>query len=253
MAHSRGGQMLVLMVGMGSLFLLVGLGLVVLRDYLANTFRDPEEVERYLHLDLLASVPRYEADNAHLVTEAYQNLRTALLFARHDERGQVVLVTGTAPQEGKTTTIVNLAKLLAGSGEKTIVLDCDLRRAQLHHRLALDRERIAIGGFEGQRLVGQLDRLTVELLLDRHLRHRHEGRSVFRINDQRRFKRVVGFDEFSLSQKGFALLQIFHRAGRDLVVRALAGDRDRQGRGRNSEAQNERCQTHHHLQPIAHA
>jgi capsular exopolysaccharide synthesis family protein len=120
--------------------LVVGLGLVVLRDYLANTFRDPEEVERYLHLDLLASVPRYEADNAHLVTEAYQNLRTALLFARHDERGQVVLVTGTAPQEGKTTTIVNLAKLLAGSGEKTIVLDCDLRRAQLHHRLELSRE-----------------------------------------------------------------------------------------------------------------
>ncbi len=120
--------------------LMAGLGLVVLRDYLANTFRDPEEVERYLHIDLLASVPRYEAENAHLVTEAYQNLRTALLFARRDERGQVVLVTGTAPQEGKTTTIVNLAKLLAGSGERTIVLDCDLRRAQLHHRLELSRE-----------------------------------------------------------------------------------------------------------------
>ncbi len=120
--------------------LLLGLGLVVLRDFLANTFRDPEEVERYLHLDLLASVPRYDEENAHLVTEAYQNLRTALIFARHDERGQVVLVTGTAPQEGKTTTIVNLAKLLAGSGEKTIVLDCDLRRAQLHHRLELQRE-----------------------------------------------------------------------------------------------------------------
>ncbi len=120
--------------------LVAGLGLVVLRDYLANTFRDPEEVERYLHLDLLASVPRYEAENAHLVTEAYQNLRTALLFARRDERGQVVLITGTAPQEGKTTTLVNLAKLLAGSGERTIVLDCDLRRAQLHQRLELARE-----------------------------------------------------------------------------------------------------------------
>ena len=120
--------------------LALGLGLVVLRDYLANTFRDPEEVERYLHLDLLASVPRYEAENAHLVTEAYQNLRTALLFARRDEAGQVVLVTGTAPQEGKTTTIVNLATLLAGSGERTIVLDCDLRRAQLHHRLEIARE-----------------------------------------------------------------------------------------------------------------
>jgi protein-tyrosine kinase len=74
------------------------------------------------------------------VTEAYQNLRTALLFARGEGEGQVILITGTAPQEGKTTTLVNIAKLLAGAGEKTVVLDCDLRRAQLHHRLGLERE-----------------------------------------------------------------------------------------------------------------
>jgi capsular exopolysaccharide synthesis family protein len=119
--------------------LALGLGLVLLRDFLSNTIRDPEEIERYLHLDLLSAVPRYEADSEHLVTEAYQNLRTALLFARKDEGGQVVLITGTAPQEGKTTTLVNLAKLLAGSGERTIVLDCDLRRAQIHQRLDISR------------------------------------------------------------------------------------------------------------------
>ena len=107
---------------------------------LSNTFRDPEEIERYLHLDVLAAVPRYGAEEAHLVTEAYQNLRTALLFGRKDEAGQVVLITGTAPQEGKTTTLVNMARLLAGSGERTVVLDCDLRRAQLHQRLDLPRE-----------------------------------------------------------------------------------------------------------------
>ena len=128
------------MAGAGLAFgLALGLGLVLLRDFLSNTIRDPEEIERYLHLDLLSAVPRYEADSEHLVTEAYQNLRTALLFARKDEGGQVVLITGTAPQEGKTTTLVNLAKLLAGSGERTIVLDCDLRRAQIHQRLEISR------------------------------------------------------------------------------------------------------------------
>jgi capsular exopolysaccharide synthesis family protein len=120
--------------------LLGGLGLVLARDYLANTIRNPEEVERYLHLDLLAAVPRYEEGDLSLATEAYQNLRTALLFARRDEQGQAVLVTGTAPQEGKTTTIFHLARLLAGAGEKTVVVDCDLRRAQLHQRLGLPRE-----------------------------------------------------------------------------------------------------------------
>jgi capsular exopolysaccharide synthesis family protein len=120
--------------------LLAGVGLVLGRDYLSNTIRDPDEIERYLHLDVLATVPRFEAEEAHLVTEAYQNLRTALLFGRKEERGQVVLITGTAPQEGKTTTLVNMARLLAASGEKTVVLDCDLRRAQLHQRLDLPRE-----------------------------------------------------------------------------------------------------------------
>jgi capsular exopolysaccharide synthesis family protein len=114
--------------------------MVLLRDQLANSIRDPEEIERYLHLDLLAAVPRYEEEHDSLATEAYQNLRTALIFARREERGQIVLVTGTAPQEGKTTTIVNLARLLSGSGEKTVVVDCDLRRAQLHQRLGLTRE-----------------------------------------------------------------------------------------------------------------
>jgi len=85
-------------------------------------------------------VPKYDEANVHLVTEAYQNLRTALIFGRREETGQVVLITGTAPQEGKTTTLVNIAKLLASSGEKAVVADFDLRRAQLHARLGLTRE-----------------------------------------------------------------------------------------------------------------
>ena len=120
--------------------LVLGGGYVLLRDLVENTIKDADDVERYLHLDLLAAVPRYAKDNTQLATEAYQTLRTALLFGRRDENGQVVLITGTAPGEGKTTTLVNVAKLLAVSGESTVVLDFDLRRAQLHTRLGLQRE-----------------------------------------------------------------------------------------------------------------
>lgn len=120
--------------------LALGVGLVLGRDYLDNTVKSPEEVERYLHLDLLAAVPRFDGANKHLVTEAYQNLRTALIFARRDDGGQVVLVTGTAPQEGKTTTVVNTAQLLAAAGERVVVVDFDLRRAQLHDRVGVSRE-----------------------------------------------------------------------------------------------------------------
>src|SRR6185295_6740332 len=88
----------------------------------------------------LAAVPRYGKENQQIATEAYQTLRTALLFARKGDQGQVLLVTGTAPGEGKTTTLLNLAKLLATSGESVVVLDGDLRRATLHQRLSVSRE-----------------------------------------------------------------------------------------------------------------
>jgi capsular exopolysaccharide synthesis family protein len=141
--------------------LVLGVVLLVGRDFLDNTLKDPEEMERFLHLDLLATVPRYGAETVHLVTEAYQNLRTALLFARKDEGGQVVLVTSTAPQEGKTTTLTNIAKLLASSGEKTIVIDCDLRRAQLHTWLGLEREPGFTDHFVGHVDVDALIRSTM--------------------------------------------------------------------------------------------
>ncbi len=120
--------------------LLLGVAAVLLRDFFDNTVKTPEEVERFLRAELLSAVPRYDQESVHLVTEAYQALRTSLLFARAGERGQVVLITGTAPQEGKTTTLINVGKLLASSGEKTLAIDCDLRRAQLHTRLGLARD-----------------------------------------------------------------------------------------------------------------
>jgi succinoglycan biosynthesis transport protein ExoP len=120
--------------------LLLGAGFVLLRDALDNTIKDADDVERRLHVELLATIPRYTHDDTSLATEAYQNLRTALLFSRRGERGQVVLVTGAAPGEGKTTTLLNLGRLLAAAGESTVVIDCDLRRANLHLRLNVPRE-----------------------------------------------------------------------------------------------------------------
>jgi len=119
---------------------LLGAGFVLLRDALDNTIKDADDVERRLHVELLAAIPRYGKEDTSLATEAYQNLRTGLLFSRRGDRGQVVLVTGAAPGEGKTTTLLNLGRLLAAAGESTVVIDCDLRRANLHLRLNVPRE-----------------------------------------------------------------------------------------------------------------
>jgi capsular exopolysaccharide synthesis family protein len=120
--------------------LLLGAAWVLVRDALDDTIKSAADVERHLHLELLASIPRFGRDGAALATEAYQNLRTALLFARRAEGGHVVLVAGTTPGEGKTTTLLNLAKLLAVAGDSVVVVDGDLRRASLHARLGAERE-----------------------------------------------------------------------------------------------------------------
>ena len=120
--------------------LLLGSAFVLVRDALDDTIKDADDVERHLHVELLASIPRFGPEDAALATEAYQNLRTALLFARRGGQGQVVLVTGTAPGEGKTTTLLNVARLLADSGESVVAIDGDMRRANLHLRLDVPRE-----------------------------------------------------------------------------------------------------------------
>ena len=90
--------------------LALGIGLILGRDYLDNTITRSRGGRALPAPRAARGGARATTDaTCHLVTEAYQNLRTALIFARREERGQVVLVTGTAPQEGKTTTLLNLA------------------------------------------------------------------------------------------------------------------------------------------------
>ena len=118
----------------------LGVGLVFFVDYLDNTVRTSDDVEKYLHLNLLAVVPKEGPETERAVREAYQTLRTSLLFSRKSRSANAVLVTSAGPQEGKSCTTVNLAKVLARSGERVIVLDCDLRRPAIHSRLGVSRE-----------------------------------------------------------------------------------------------------------------
>ena len=120
--------------------LLMGVGTVFFLDYMDNTVRTSEDVEQYLRLNLLAIVPK-QSDGTHAaVKEAYQTLRTSLLFSRKSRSANTVLITSAGPQEGKSCTTENLARTLATAGERVIILDCDLRRPAIHQRLNLGRD-----------------------------------------------------------------------------------------------------------------
>jgi polysaccharide biosynthesis transport protein len=149
-----------------------GVGLALLREYLDNTVKTPDDVETLARLPSLAVVPafgdsggsnkrskflkgasanghekRIELVAQHLpksqMSEAFRALRTALLLSRADKPPQVILVTSALPREGKTTAAANLAVTLAQLGDKTVLVDADLRKPGVGRLLNLGSGKYA--------------------------------------------------------------------------------------------------------------
>jgi non-specific protein-tyrosine kinase len=73
-------------------------------------------------------------------SEAYRTLRTNLSFYNLDKPLRALVVTSPAAGAGKSTTVANLAVTMAQSGRRTILVDCDLRRPNLHELFGLSLE-----------------------------------------------------------------------------------------------------------------
>ena len=67
-----------------------------------------------------------------MVKEAYKMLRTNIIFSLPEEESSIILVTSSYPLEGKTTNCANLAVVFSQMGEKTLLIDADLRKPRAH-------------------------------------------------------------------------------------------------------------------------
>ncbi|SHK36966.1 capsular exopolysaccharide family [Anaerobranca californiensis DSM 14826] len=122
--------------------LMIGIGLVFLLEYLDNSFKGPDDVEKRLNLPVLGAVPAVENENSlRLITmkdpkspisEAYRILRTNIQFSNLDNKLKTILVTSSGPAEGKSTTISNLAVTMVNMGHKVLLIDADFRKPQIH-------------------------------------------------------------------------------------------------------------------------
>lgn len=128
--------------------LLLGLGLALLRDLLDTTVKSTDDLAAASTAPVLGGIPfDPQARQKPLVTaldshaprvEAFRVLRTNLQFVEVDSTAKVFVVTSALPEEGKTSTSVNLAITLAQAGHRTLLVEGDLRRPKAVSTLNLD-------------------------------------------------------------------------------------------------------------------
>jgi len=139
-----------------------GTGVALLRDRLDHVFHSPGEVRDDLRKPLLGHIPYISffegvrAEKRFLLREldeqqsgaaryqrfhyqeAFRNLYTSLRFLSTEKPVRSLAVSSSQPSEGKSLAIVLLAKTMHELGRRVLLVDADLRKPQMHHRLGLD-------------------------------------------------------------------------------------------------------------------
>jgi succinoglycan biosynthesis transport protein ExoP len=130
-------------------------------DFLDETFKVPEDLERESGLPVIGVVPLPKPgvtldeallDHRSPISEAYRSLRTSLQFSTPQGLPSSIMITSTNPSEGKSTSAIGIADTFGKMGMKVLLIDADLRKSSLHKRLQLRNERglsnYLIGGME---------------------------------------------------------------------------------------------------------
>jgi capsular exopolysaccharide synthesis family protein len=120
-------------------------GLVFIREKLDDRIRVPEDVEAKIHLPLLGVIPKESEDNLadqlrdpkSPLSEAYSSLRGSLMYSTTQGLPHVLLVTSSSQSEGKSTTSYATARALSRVGKRVLLVDADMRRPSVHHRVGL--------------------------------------------------------------------------------------------------------------------
>jgi capsular exopolysaccharide synthesis family protein len=129
--------------------LMAGLALAFILEYMDDSIKFPDEVERFTGMALLGIIPKVAARGSSVLAqatreprsalaEAYRSLRTALQFSTARGAPRTIAITSCTKNEGKSTTAISLAVALSQLGKKVLLIDGDMRNPTLHLMLQAD-------------------------------------------------------------------------------------------------------------------
>lgn len=141
--------------------LLLGVGVAFFFEYVDDRIKAPHEIKAHLGLPFLGMVPAIDIGSLTApplvsnsaprhFSEAFRTIRTNVLFASASAGSKSIVVTSTAPGEGKSLVSANLAMSLAMAGQRVVLIDADMRRPRVHTMLEVAQEpglsNVLVGG-----------------------------------------------------------------------------------------------------------
>lgn len=146
-----------------------GIGLALLFDNLDRTLYSSEEIEAATQLSTIGIIPKSKKQlglvdhdqELQPQLEAFKRLRTNILTSARGDEPRIILVTSAERGEGKSTIVSNLAVVIAQSGRRVMVVDCDLRLPAIHKIFGLPNKRgltnVLIGKMQLSQVVNRTD------------------------------------------------------------------------------------------------
>jgi succinoglycan biosynthesis transport protein ExoP len=147
----RKGKILAMALMFG---LVLGAGIAVARDWSDQTIRSADEISATFSLPVLGIVPtmsRWQSmpvrgrkillEPSSHEAEAFRTVRTAVFFGTPKGKSKTILITSPATEDGKSTLVSNLAIAMARTGQKTLILDADLRKPIQHRIFDVDHRQ----------------------------------------------------------------------------------------------------------------
>ena len=170
-------QILVLALFLGAF---LGTLLALLRNMLRSGIKDSSQIENELDLPVYATVPRSTIQESRvqllkkkknipilavknsddIAIESLRSMRTAIHFALSSAKNNIIMISGPAPELGKSFISINLATILAQSQKRVLLIDADLRRGYMHKYFNYDTQPGLAEYLNGQQPLENIVRST---------------------------------------------------------------------------------------------